>query len=61
MVLTVESFGFRGEALSSLCAMSESVGVITATEDEAPFATALKMDRNGNMTDSEGKVARKVC
>ncbi|THH15413.1 hypothetical protein EW146_g5056 [Bondarzewia mesenterica] len=55
---SVISFGFRGEALSSLCAMSDSVVVTTATSSEAPMGTVLEFDRNGQLTSREGKVAR---
>ena len=40
------SFGFRGEALSSLCALSESLTVVTRTERE-DAGTRLEYDRQG--------------
>lgn len=40
---TLTSFGFRGEALSSLCALCESVAVITATEDQKGVGCKLEM------------------
>lgn len=52
----VESFGFRGEALSSLCAVSKVV-VTTATRDTAPLATQLTYDTEGELVDSK-QVAR---
>ncbi|TFK51203.1 DNA mismatch repair protein MutL [Heliocybe sulcata] len=55
---TVMTFGFRGEALSSLCALSESVIVTTATASEAPMGTILEMDRNGRVKSRTGKAAR---
>lgn len=57
---SVLSFGFRGEALSSLCALSESVTVTTATATQAPMATILIFDKAGRLTSSNGKVARQV-
>ncbi|KAG8771401.1 hypothetical protein FRC15_003428 [Serendipita sp. 397] len=55
---TVETFGFRGEALASLCALCESVTVTTATTEEAPMGTVLQLDRTGRVTDKAGHVAR---
>lgn len=58
---TVLTFGFRGEALSSLCALSDSVTLTTATANEAPMGTILEIDRNGRLRNSNSKVARQVC
>ena len=55
------TFGFRGEALSSLCALSSSVVVTTATAEHAPMGTILEFDRSGNMKNKTGRTARKVC
>ncbi|KZS95326.1 DNA mismatch repair protein MutL [Sistotremastrum niveocremeum HHB9708] len=55
---TIQSFGFRGEALSSLCALSQGVSVTTATSDEAPVGTILEMERNGKLKAGSKKVAR---
>lgn len=55
---TVLTFGFRGEALSSLCALSDGVTLTTATANEAPMGTILEMDRNGRVRNSNSKVAR---
>ncbi|KAH7925989.1 DNA mismatch repair protein MutL [Leucogyrophana mollusca] len=55
---TVMTFGFRGEALSSLCALSDGLCVTTATSVEAPMGTVLEMDRNGKVRSRSGKVAR---
>ncbi|KAG1729455.1 hypothetical protein EDB19DRAFT_1938571 [Suillus lakei] len=55
---TVLTFGFRGEALSSLCALSDGVTLTTATVNEAPMGTILEMDRNGRLKNSNSKVAR---
>jgi DNA mismatch repair protein PMS2 len=57
---SVLTFGFRGEALSSLCALSESVTVTTATATQAPMGTILVFDKAGRLTSSNGKVARQV-
>ncbi|KAH7886659.1 DNA mismatch repair protein MutL [Phlebopus sp. FC_14] len=54
----VLTFGFRGEALSSLCALSDGITVTTATADDAPMGTLLEMDRNGRVTSRHTKVAR---
>ena len=40
------SFGFRGEALSSLCALAESLTVVTRTENE-DAGTRLEYDKTG--------------
>jgi DNA mismatch repair protein PMS2 len=42
------TFGFRGEAISSLCALSD-VTITTATRDDAPRATKLEYDHSGNI------------
>ncbi|PCH42834.1 DNA mismatch repair protein MutL [Wolfiporia cocos MD-104 SS10] len=55
---TVCTFGFRGEALSSLCALSEQVSVTTATAPEAPMGTVVEFDRAGRVTSCSGRVAR---
>ncbi|EIW78023.1 DNA mismatch repair protein MutL [Coniophora puteana RWD-64-598 SS2] len=55
---TVLTFGFRGEALSSLCALSDGVTVTTATSSEAPMGSVLEMDRAGEIKNRNGKVAR---
>ncbi|KAJ8597197.1 DNA mismatch repair protein MutL [Rhizopogon salebrosus TDB-379] len=55
---TVLTFGFRGEALSSLCALSDGVTLTTATVNEAPMGTILEMDRNGKLRNSNSKIAR---
>ncbi|KAJ7932954.1 histidine kinase-like ATPase [Mycena leptocephala] len=52
---TVTTFGFRGEALSSLCALCESVVVSTATQP--PMGVTLEMESSGKIR-HKGKVAR---
>ena len=54
----VMTFGFRGEALSSLCALSERVTITTATASEVPMGTILEFDKMGRLTSQSGKVAR---
>ncbi|ETW76828.1 hypothetical protein HETIRDRAFT_66078 [Heterobasidion irregulare TC 32-1] len=55
---TVRSFGFRGEALSSLCGLSAHVAVTTATAAEAPMGTVLEIDAHGRVASKSGKAAR---
>ncbi|XP_030631239.1 mismatch repair endonuclease PMS2 [Chanos chanos] len=47
-LIHVETFGFRGEALSSLCALSD-LSVVTCHET-AQVGTRLVFDHNGHMT-----------
>ncbi|CAM6050570.1 unnamed protein product [Sphagnum compactum] len=54
---SLSSFGFRGEALSSLCALS-NVSVTTRTKEEA-IGTRLDYDHSGAIT-SQQSVARAV-
>ncbi|KAJ7753591.1 histidine kinase-like ATPase [Mycena maculata] len=44
---TVTTFGFRGEALSSLCALCESVVVSTATQP--PMGVTLELESSGKI------------
>ncbi|KAJ1848434.1 ATP-binding mismatch repair protein, partial [Coemansia sp. RSA 2703] len=53
---SVSTFGFRGEALSSLCAMAK-VTVITATEATAPMGVQLEYDASGELASTKA-VAR---
>jgi DNA mismatch repair protein PMS2 len=53
----LHTFGFRGEALSSLAALGE-LSVITRTAEQTA-ATRLEFDRDGNLTRST-PVARAV-
>ena len=57
---SVSTFGFRGEALSSLCALADNVTVTTATAAEAPMGTVLEFDSAGQLVNRKGKVARQV-
>lgn len=45
----VETFGFRGEAISSLCALCESISCVTATQDSAPIGTILPLLSDGSI------------
>jgi DNA mismatch repair protein PMS2 len=58
---TLTSFGFRGEALSSLCALCESVVVTTATNTDGQkgVGTKLEMGRCGEVV-KKSVVARQV-
>ena len=57
---SVETFGFRGEAVSSLCALSEKVTITTATASEDPVGSVLSLDRSGKLIGRPGKTARSV-
>ena len=48
---SLQTFGFRGEALSSLCALSD-FHVITARQDEAPKGTRLDFEVSGKLSKS---------
>ncbi|TFK22541.1 DNA mismatch repair protein MutL [Coprinopsis marcescibilis] len=54
---SVETFGFRGEALSSLCALCGDVSVTTATTETAPKGTCLELSPDGEVK-SQKVVAR---
>ncbi|KAK0629671.1 hypothetical protein B0T17DRAFT_575280 [Bombardia bombarda] len=45
---TLQTFGFRGEALSSLCALSIFT-IVTCTQQEAPRATKLGFEMSGKL------------
>ena len=56
--VTTSSFGFRGEALGSLCELASSFEVVTRTAKE-DIGTQLRYDRNGKLA-HQSKVARSV-
>ncbi|KAL8713455.1 MAG: hypothetical protein Q9225_006761 [Loekoesia sp. 1 TL-2023] len=45
---SLQTFGFRGEALSSLCALS-TFHIVTARADEAPKGTRLDFETSGKL------------
>ncbi|KAL4803494.1 hypothetical protein BDV18DRAFT_41666 [Aspergillus unguis] len=47
-LLALQTFGFRGEALSSLCALS-TFHITTAQAKEAPRATRLEFEQSGKL------------
>lgn len=55
----VRTFGFRGEALSSLCVLGK-VTILTATREEAPMGTLLEFAQDGSIHDRSKKMARQV-
>ncbi|CAE6440165.1 unnamed protein product [Rhizoctonia solani] len=57
-LLSVQTFGFRGEALASLCALCERVTITTATAEETPMGTVLQFAKSGELENSSKKVAR---
>lgn len=55
----VATFGFRGEALSSLCTVAH-VSLHTATASDAPMGTVLELGHDGSLVSSDRRVARQV-
>ncbi|KAK0672735.1 mismatch repair endonuclease PMS2 [Cercophora samala] len=45
---TLQTFGFRGEALSSLCALSK-FSVVTCTKEQVPRAAKLEFEMSGKL------------
>lgn len=54
----VQTFGFRGEALSSLCALS-ILTVITATKEDAPKGSRLEFEVSGKLKGTSIVAAQK--
>jgi DNA mismatch repair protein PMS2 len=48
-IATLETFGFRGEALASLCALS-TVTITTCQQGEAPKGTKLSFETSGKLS-----------
>lgn len=57
---SVSTFGFRGEALSALCALCDSVTVTTATKEMEPLGAVIKLGRDGRVLDDSARMARPV-
>lgn len=55
---TLETFGFRGEALSSLCALSHFT-VTTCRQSEAPKGTKLEFETSGQLKETSVVAAQK--
>ena len=55
---TLETFGFRGEALSSLCALS-NFAIITCTAEAAPKGTKLDFETSGQLKGQSVVAAQK--
>jgi DNA mismatch repair protein PMS2 len=49
---SLTTFGFRGEALSSLCAVSD-FHIVTAQADQAPKANKLEFERSGKLKNKQ--------
>lgn len=57
----VTTFGFRGEALSALASLCDSITVVTATKETAPMGAVIKLGKDGRTIETSGRVARPVC
>lgn len=55
---SLQTFGFRGEALSSLCALSK-LHIVTAQAHEAPKGTRLDFQLSGNLKGTEVVASQK--
>jgi DNA mismatch repair protein PMS2 len=55
---TLKTFGFRGEALSSLCALSDFT-ITTCTAEEAPKGTKLDFKTSGHLSGTSVVAAQK--
>ena len=57
-ISSLQTFGFRGEALSSLCALSR-FHIVTAKDGEAPRGKRLEFDSSGTLRSSSMSAALK--
>ncbi|POS87904.1 hypothetical protein EPUL_000250 [Erysiphe pulchra] len=57
-LLTLKSFGFRGEALSSLCALSQ-VSIVTCLPGDAPKGAKLEFETSGKLKETSIVPAQK--
>jgi DNA mismatch repair protein PMS2 len=55
-IYSVQTFGFRGEAINALCELSESLIITTKTEGQSTGAV-LKFDQFGSLV-SQSVIAR---
>ena len=55
---SLQTFGFRGEALSSLCALSR-FHIVTAQDHEAPKGTKLEFELSGRVQSSQVVASQK--
>ena len=55
---SLETFGFRGEALSSLCALS-NFSIVTAQADEVPKGSRLEFETSGALKDTSTVAAQR--
>ena len=51
----IETYGFHGEALSSLCTLFEAITVTISTLEVAPMATVLEFDKMARVLSRAGR------